>query len=167
MLEEDLKLRIEIEALNAEFAYLIDHDQSEGVADLFTADGVYGRSTGERSEGREAIRQSYERRKAHGTRTARHIFSNLRITRESETRAHGTVILTLFAQDGPPPHPAEPMVVADYDDIYERGGDGKWRYKERLITWLFQRADARSPLDLGKSKADGRGLSGPDENSDR
>ena len=63
---ELLLLRLEIEALNAEFAYLIDHDQSDGVADLFTVDGVYGRSTGDRSVGREAIRDSYKRRKTMG-----------------------------------------------------------------------------------------------------
>lgn len=147
--EEELLLRLEIESLNAEFAYLIDHDQSELVADLFTPDGVYGRSTGERSVGREAIRESYRKRAAHGVRTARHIFSNLRLTIESPERARGTVILTLFAEDGPPPHPALPMLVADYDDIYERGSDGRWRFKERIITWLFKREGAMSPLALG------------------
>ena len=146
---QELLLRLEIEALNAEFAWLIDHNQSERVADLFTADGVYGRSTGERSEGREAIRESYRLRAEHGERTARHIFSNLRLTIENERRARGTVILTLFAADGPPPHPAEPMLVADYDDIYQRGEDGIWRYQERIINWLFRRKEASSPLALG------------------
>jgi ketosteroid isomerase-like protein len=147
--EDELLLRVEIDRLHAEFAYLIDHDLSEGVADLFTPDGVYGRSTGERSVGREAIRDSYRKRSAHGERTARHIFSNLRLTIESSNRVRGTVILTLFANDGPPPHPALPMLVADYDDIYERGPDGRWLYRERIITWLFRREGASSPLALG------------------
>lgn len=151
--EEELLLWVEIERLNAEFAYLIDHDQSDKVADLFTPDGVYGRSTGERSVGREAIRESYRRRVAHGVRTARHIFSNLRLTIESDTRSRGTVILTLFAEDGPPPHPALPLIVADYDDVYERGPDGRWLYKERIITWLFKREGATSPLALGNKPA--------------
>lgn len=146
---QEMLLRLEIEALNAEFAYLIDHDQSEHVADLFTEDGVYGRSTGERSEGREAIRESYRLRAEHGKRTARHIFSNLRLAIECERRVRGTVILTLFAADGPPPHPAEPLLVADYDDIYELCDDGKWRYRERMISWLFKRERASSPLALG------------------
>lgn len=147
--EEELLLRLEIERLNAEFAWLIDHDRSEGVADLFTPDGVYGRSTGERSVGREAIRESYRRRSEHGARTARHIFTNLRLTIESDSRARGTVIMTLFAEDGPPPHPALPMLVADYDDIYERAADGGWLYRERITTWLFRREGAASPLALG------------------
>jgi ketosteroid isomerase-like protein len=147
--QEELMLRLEIERLNAEFAYLIDHDQSEKVADLFTADGVYGRSTGERSVGREAIRATYRRRASHGLRTARHLFSNLRLEVESDDRVRGTIILTLFAEDGPPPHPALPMIVADYDDIYERTPEGVWLYRERIITWLFQREGAASPLALG------------------
>ena len=151
--EEELLLWVEIERLNAEFAYLIDHDQADRVPDLFTPDGVYGRSTGERSVGREAIRESYRRRAAHGVRTARHIFSNLRLTVESADRVRGTVILTLFAEDGPPPHPALPLIVADYDDVYERGPDGRWLYRERIITWLFKREGAASPLALGNKPA--------------
>ena len=147
---EQLQARAEIEELNAEFAYLIDHDQSELVAELFTADGSYGRSTGERSIGREAIRCAYAERKAKGARTARHIFTNLRLTYEARDRVRGTCILTLFAGDGAPPHLAEPFLVADYDDVYERDSDGRWRYASRTITWLFlQREGKVSPLPLG------------------
>jgi hypothetical protein len=148
-----LLLRLEIEALNAEFAYLIDHDQSHHVPELFTEDGVYGRSTGERSIGREAIRESYSRRTAHGPRTARHIFSNLRLTPIAEDLVGGSCILTLFAQDGHPPHPAEPLVVADYDDIYQKSENGRWLFKQRLITWIFVRPGASSPLALGANGA--------------
>lgn len=146
---EELQIRLEIESLNAEFAYLIDHDRSEEVAELFTDEGAYRRSTGEASEGREAIREGYRQRKGQGPRTARHIFSNLRLTYESERLVRGTVILTLYAHDGHPPHPADPMLIADYDDVYELGDDGKWRFRERVITWLFRRPGARSPLQLG------------------
>jgi hypothetical protein len=146
---DQLLIRLEVEALNAEFAYLIDHDRSEEVAALFTNDGVYGRSTGERSEGQAAIAESYRRRRAKGPRTARHIFTNLHLIYESERRIRGTVILTLYAEDGLPPLPAEPMVIADYDDIYVLCDDGRWRYQERVITWLFVREGAASPLALG------------------
>lgn len=148
-----LALRPEIEALNAEFAYLIDHDQSDRVADLFTEDGIYGRSTGDRSVGREAIRDSYRRRKDKGPRTARHVFSNLRLTPRDDGRVDGACILTLFARDGLPPHPADPLVVADYDDVYECcDDDGRWRFKQRIISWIFVREGAASPLVLGAGK---------------
>jgi len=131
---EELMIRLEIESLNAEFAYLIDHDRSDEVADLFTEDGVYRRSTGEASSGREAIRRSYRIRTDQGPRTARHIFSNLRLTVESDRQARGTAILTLFAYDGTPLLPADPVVVAHYDDVYVLCEDGRWRYKERAVT---------------------------------
>src|SRR5688572_12016889 len=146
---DPLLLRLEIDALHAEFAYLIDRGDSDKVADLFTEDGVYGRSTGERSVGRAAIRESYRRRSAHGVRTARHIFTNLRLEPLSERLIRGSVILTLFAHDGSPPLPADPMLVADYDDVYEQCADGRWRYRERIITWVFTRQGASSPLALG------------------
>jgi ketosteroid isomerase-like protein len=147
--QEQLLARLEIEALNAEFAYLIDRGRCEDVADLFTEDGSYGRSTGERSVGRAAIRAAYAQRKARGERTSRHIFTNLRLTFEKD-RATGQSILTLFAADGPPPHAAEPFLVADYDDVYVRDGEGRWRYRSRTVTWLFLQKDgATSPLPLG------------------
>jgi SnoaL-like domain len=146
---EYLLARLAIEELNAEFAYLIDHEQSEEVANLFTTDGSYGRATGERSVGRDAIRMAYAARKVKGPRTARHIFTNLRLKFESDERASGTCIMTLFAEDGSPPHPAEPFLVADYDDVYQLCGD-TWRYASRTITWLFVRRDGKvSPLPLG------------------
>jgi hypothetical protein len=148
---ERLLTRVELEALNAEFAYRIDNDRSAEVADLFTETGSYGRSTGERSIGREAIRAAYAGRKAAGPRTARHIFTNLRLTYESDTRVVGKSILTLFAEDGVPPHVAEVFLVADYDDIYVREPGGPWLFESRTITWLFMQKDGKvSPLPLGK-----------------
>ena len=51
-------VRAEIEALNVEFWYRVDHEGGEGVAELFCEDGVYSVNHG-RNEGREAIAQSY------------------------------------------------------------------------------------------------------------
>jgi hypothetical protein len=149
---ERLLTRVELEELNAEFAFLIDNNRSAEVADLFTETGSYGRATGERSTGREAIRAAYAGRKAAGPRTARHIFTNLRLTYESDTRVVGKCILTLFAEDGTPPHLAEVFLVADYDDIYVREPGGRWLFESRTITWLFMQKDGKvSPLPLGKS----------------
>lgn len=147
---ERLLLRLELEELNAEFAYLIDHDLSEHVADLFTVDGSYGRSTGEVSIGHDAIRKAYSARRIRGPRTARHIFTNLRLGSVSDDLVEATSILTLFANDGLPPHAAEPLLVADYADTYGRCEDGRWRYRSRVATWLFRHpGGAESPLQLG------------------
>ncbi|MEO6340870.1 MAG: nuclear transport factor 2 family protein [Caulobacteraceae bacterium] len=148
---EKLLTRLELEALNAEFAYLIDNGRSAEVADLFTEDGSYGRSSGERSTGRESIRAAYAGRSAKGPRTARHIFTNLRLTFEPDGSVTGKSILTLFAEDGVPPHAADVFLVADYDDIYVRESGGPWRYHSRTITWLFTHKSGKvSPLPLGK-----------------
>lgn len=149
-----LYIRAEIEELHAEFAYLVDHDRTDEVADLFTENGSYGRATGERSAGRDAIRRAYAARKAKGPRTARHIFTNLRLTYETADRVRAMSILTLFAADGAPPHVADPFLVADYDDVCERCADGRWRFASRTVTWLFVQRDGKvSPLPLGADRA--------------
>jgi hypothetical protein len=146
-----LLARLAIEEPNVEFAYLIDHGQSGRVADLFTIDGSYGRSTGERTVGRDEIRRAYASRRAKGTRTTRHIFTNLRLEFQSPDPVSGACIMTLFAEEGDPPHVAEPFLVADYDDIYVLH-EGSWLYAARTITWLFRRRDGKvSPLPLGLS----------------
>lgn len=143
-------IRSEIEALNAEFAFLIDHDQSERVADLFTEDGVYARSTGQQTVGRDKLREVYAKRAQRGTRTARHLFSNLRLSHVTPNIARGTVVLMLFAEDGPPPHLAEVNLVSEYDDIYVRNADGDWLYASRTSTSLFRHRDNKAlVLPLG------------------
>ena len=64
---DDLRIRAEIEALCVEFWYRVDHQNGEGVADLFTEDGVYSVATG-RNVGRAAIAESYVKRAARGPR---------------------------------------------------------------------------------------------------
>lgn len=131
-------IRSEIEALNAEFAFLIDHDRSDEVPELFTEDGSYGREGGGRSTGRDALRAVYAMRAARGVRTARHLFTNLRLEFVNEREVHGHTILLLYAEDGPPPQPAEANLVSDYQDVYRLGDDGRWRYASRTVSHQFK-----------------------------
>lgn len=147
---QQLLVRLELEALNAEFAYRVDHGPTETVADLFVEHGSYGRTSGERSVGREAIREAYAKRRDHGVRTARHIFTNLRLTFESDTRVRGTTIQLLFAEDGEPPLPAEPLAVSDFDDVYVLDADGAWRYESRTIRSVFLARDRKTVLPLAR-----------------
>lgn len=147
--QDALLARVAIESLIAEFAYLIDHNQTEKVADLFTEDGWYGREGGARSVGRDAIRKSYAGRAARGERTARHIFTNLRLTVHSPTEAEGVCILLLFAADGAPPLPAEPMLVQDYRDSY-RKVNGRWLFASRETRQVFVSPSFERVLTLGK-----------------
>ena len=135
-IEQQAVIRQAIEALNAEFAWLIDHRDGIGVAELFTATGFYDMAPLV-FRGHEEIRGFYTTRKARGRRTARHVFSNLRLVCDTPDRATGTVILTLYARDGEPPFPTEPILIADYDDVYARAPDGAWRYESRRIVPVF------------------------------
>ncbi len=145
---QQLLVRLQLEELNAEFAFRVDHGPTAAVADLFTPDGRYGRADGPFSQGQDAIRATYAARDARGVRTARHVFTNLRLTYEATDRVTGTTILTLFAEDGSPPLPASILSVSDFEDVYVLCEDSRWRYRSRTIRSLFV-SDRAPVLPLG------------------
>lgn len=129
-------IRLELEALIAQFAWRIDHDGGRGVEDLFTEDGVYGFEFGA-MQGREAIAGFYRWRRSGETRTSRHLFSNLHVHAASDEKATASCVLTLHAGDGEAPLPLDPVMVADYHDTVVRCGDGAWRFAEREVALVF------------------------------
>ncbi len=133
---EFAEARQAIEAINAEFAWLIDHRDGAGVESLFTHDGIYDMSN-RVFRGRHQIKGFYDARKSRGRRAARHVFSNLHLTMEQPDRATGTTILTLYASDGEPPYPAQATLIADYDDVYVRDETRRWHYESRVIVPAF------------------------------
>lgn len=128
-------MRSEIEALIAEFAWLIDHQEGRGVERLFVDDGVYRFEFGA-MEGREAIAGFYAWRRKE-PRVSRHLFCNLHIAALSEASATSTCVLTLHAGNGTAPLPLDPVMVADYHDTLRRGDDGIWRFVERRVELVF------------------------------
>jgi hypothetical protein len=141
-----LDVRVALHDLVNEFAYLVDFGPTETIADLFTEDGWYG-WRGKRSAGREAIRESYRQRAARGVRTARHLTTNLRLSMVSDDEAQGQSIWLLFAEDGPPPHPAVPLLVCDVHDVYVREG-GRWLFRSRQLEDVFVAPDRTPVLPL-------------------
>ena len=138
MTEGGAAVRAEIEALNVEFWYRVDHEGGEGVAELFCEEGVYS-VPGGRNEGRSAIDESYALRRARGPRLSRHVHSNLRLTLLSPTEAHGVSMLTLWARDGEAPMSiVMPVSVSDVRDEYRKDGDGVWRIWHRHIAPAFR-----------------------------
>lgn len=131
-----LKIRIELEDLNAAFTHHLDHGEIAALADLFTADALYTNGT-RRSEGRAEIEQLFRNRVAKGPRTSRHLYSGLRFEIESESYATGYSVCQSFAADGLPPLPAKPFLVADFVDRYRFEKDGRWRFAERHINPVF------------------------------
>jgi hypothetical protein len=146
-----IEVRLALQDLVHEFAYLVDFGPPETIADLFTEDGCYGWGQ-KRSEGRDAIRDTYRQRAARGIRTARHLCSNLRISMLSENEARGQSMWLIFAEDGPPPHPAVPLLVADVTDVYVRR-NGRWLFQSRQLTDVFVAPDRKAVLPLKDPRA--------------
>ncbi len=148
MNDSDARARQEIEALTIEFWYRVDHENGNGVADLFTEDGVYSVANGQ-SAGRAAIAESYKQRAARGPRLSRHVQTNLRVVFASDTEARGLSILTLWADDGEAPLDLKmPISVSDIEDEYVQEADGAWRIRHRHLRQVFQ-GDRPGVLPMG------------------
>lgn len=138
----------QIDQLVAEFAYRVDFLGGLTVAELFVEDGFY-ESDGQRSTGRVAIAAAYELRAARGPRTSRHLFTNLRVLEGEDSAYSGTSIMLLFAHDGNGPHPAEPLLVADVEDVYSAREDGRLKILSRRLTTVFVDPLSEPVLPLG------------------
>lgn len=147
---EKLEIRVALEDLNTAFTYCLDHDDVEGLVELFTEDALYTHGP-RRSEGRAAIEALFRERTAGGPRTARHLYSGLKLEIESETFVRGTSVCMTFAQNGLPPlAPAVPILVADFNDIYVRAEDGRWRIRARHIERIFVDDEDTKPVGYGR-----------------
>jgi hypothetical protein len=134
---ERLTIRAALEDLNTAFCHHLDHDDVDALLELFVDDVYY--THGKRvSRGKAELEQVFRSRSATQQRTARHLYSGLKLDIESATRARGTCVCMTFAAYGEPPlSPAVPTLVADFVDSYVRGDDGQWRFKERHIHRIF------------------------------
>ena len=143
---ERLTIRVALEELNTAFCYHLDHDEVDALLELFVDDVYYTHGT-RVSRGRAELAEVFRGRSATETRTARHLYSGLKLDIESATRARGTSVCMTFAAYGEPPlTPAIPTLVADFVDEYLRGDDGRWRIKERHIHRIFVAPDNPGPI---------------------
>jgi ketosteroid isomerase-like protein len=143
---ERLEIRVALEELNTAFCYHLDHDEVEALLDLFTDDVFYTHGP-RHTRGKAELEQVFRSRTATTPRTARHMYSGLKLELESAARARGTSVCLTFAQNGEPPlAPAIPILVADFEDLYERGVDGRWRFRERHIKRIFVDSPASVPV---------------------
>jgi hypothetical protein len=139
----DLRTVTVLTELVNRFAYLVDFRAGTGVADLFIEDGQFAFDSATTS-GRTAISDTYARRAAAGTRTARHLFTNLLLEQVSADTVTATSLMLIFADDGVPPLPITPLLCADVDDEF-RLVNGVWYFARRSYRTVF--ADpARRPV---------------------
>ena len=143
---ERIEIRLALEDLNTAFCYHLDHDDVNALLELFV-DDVYYTHGSRISRGKAALEKVFRSRSATQTRTARHLYSGLKVEIDSATRARGTSVCMTFADYGEPPlSPAVPTLVADFVDEYLRGADGRWRIKERHIHRIFVAPDNPGPI---------------------
>ena len=128
--------RADIEELIIEHAWMIDHGQADELSSLYTDNGrMLG--LGDDIVGRDAIAAWGLRRAALLGRTSRHVCTNIRLVWEAADRIRGTAVLTVYRHDGADSGPAIALMVGDYEDIFARGADGRWRFAERRLVTRF------------------------------
>ncbi|MET0455998.1 MAG: nuclear transport factor 2 family protein [Mycobacterium sp.] len=141
-----------IQALVFEFARRIDVDAAVDNELLFTEDG-YFEYDGRGERGRAAIKAAYDRRRALGRRTARHVFTNLVVARGGDAIVRGSSIMMLFGADEPPPvNFAAPIVVADVADEYAVV-DGTYLFGRRTIHPVFVDSGRPARLPLAEPRS--------------
>ena len=143
---ERLTIRVALEDLNTAFCHHLDHNEVDALLELFV-DDVYYTHGSRISRSKAELEEVFRNRSATETRTARHMYSGLRLDIESAIRARGTSVCMTFAAYGEPPlSPAIPTLVADFVDQYVRSDDGRWRFKERHIHRIFVAPDNPGPI---------------------
>ena len=92
---ERLTIRAALEDLNTAFCHHLDHDDVDALLELFT-DDVYYTHGSRVSRGKAELAEVFRSRSATQTRTARHLYSGLKLEIESATRARGTSVCMTF-----------------------------------------------------------------------
>ena len=125
-----------IEDLIVEHAWLIDHSRANEVAELYTNDGcLFG--VGPDKVGRAAIAQWAEQRAAMPDRRSRHVQTNVRLESIAHDAVRGTTVLTLYRHDGSGAGSSTPLLIGEYEDVYVKGTDERWRFLSRSLRVLF------------------------------
>jgi hypothetical protein len=133
---ERLAIERACERLIYEFAEAVDLRNDAHLANLFTEDATYARPTDPDTvtTGRDNIVKAFAARP--GGRITRHLCSNVIITVESPTRAHGRSRVVLVAGPDTDPHPQfgykadARQLVGEFVDEFVKTPDG-WRFASR------------------------------------
>lgn len=149
-----IEIRLALEDLNTDFCNYLDHGDIDALLDLFTPDAIYTHGP-RRSSGREEIRDLFEYRSNTGVRTARHLYSALKLDILNGEQATGSSVCMTFAEDDAPPvNHASPYLVADFIDEYRYCEDGRWRICKRHIERIFTAPGNQAPVGYTSTEND-------------
>jgi hypothetical protein len=138
------------ERLIIDFVRRLDLREPGSVAELFTPDGVWEWSAGDRRvTGREALRHYFETRPA--DRLSRRLMANILVTVTAPDTATATSYLTTYCVDGyvggmVPPR--LPVNVGHYQDTFHKAGDD-WLLARRVTFLPFGSQTDRLPPPAG------------------
>jgi hypothetical protein len=140
-------LRMEIDAVLADWAYHLDHGELDELAELFTEDALLVTGAVELT-GRAQIKNRYMERTV--VRSTRHTYSGLRVSAVGGAPgpAHARARSTWVNYAANVPVPADDVgvyLVADFEDVLTWCPDDRWRISERRIIPVF-RDPARAPV---------------------
>jgi|SRR5271155_5677514 len=132
--------RIGLTALCMEYCWRIDFGHAQMVTALFTDDCVWERvasdSVGGKFVGKAQLAEYWNRR-AGMTVLTRHMISNLRFLKSTETSARGWVTFATYVAEQGEVRSPTPKRVAQSIDTYEKSHDGRWRFKTRTLEITF------------------------------
>jgi len=134
----DEQVRSALGELVIEFNWKLDHAEPAGFSNLFEPEGVFITAQGS-VEGSDAL-DAFAVKRTAMDRTSRSVLSNHRLVALSPDVVEGTVLVTLYMHDGIGVGVPVPHSVSEYRDVYAKGSDGAWRFRERRSTSVFARA---------------------------
>jgi hypothetical protein len=127
-------------ALCIEYMWLKDHFMAERVPDLFTEDCIWIPSQETPNArnavvGREALIAVWSKR----TRSilTRTLISNPRFKKDGANGARGWLHFTEYAAHIDEVKVPVPLLVGDWVDTFEKGVDGRWRFKSKRTSVVF------------------------------
>lgn len=137
------QIRASIEALNAEFAHILDTGDYDRLDTVFTEDASYT-SGGSTLKGVAEIRARFTGRR--DARTTRHTCSGLRLTVQAPTVVEASSVWVCYAANQAAPVPSTGVyMVADFHDRYELDTAGVWRIASREISGVFREPSLAPP----------------------
>lgn len=130
-------IRCAIETLIIEHAWLLDNHMSDRLGDLYVESGRMS-GIGPERNGRAAI-VTYGRDRAKMVqRKARHVTTNIRLLHDGPGRVSSICTITLFRYDGDQMGTADPVALADAEDVFVLCDDGQWRFESRHLVLRFE-----------------------------